>query len=113
MMRDEAAASLRFEHLVGERELFGHRPIRRDIRGIHVLVRPVAGRFAICKIDGAEAVHLTVVVFGLKRFEVMTDVDRILERIFHQLDDSVFAFVAGRTVGARKRRDKLSKLLFS
>ena len=73
LVRGKATGLLRFEHPVGEDVLRRHIEIRLHLSGRRVPVRMLMlfpGKPAI------EAVHLSVVVVGDKRFTIVTEIPR-------------------------------------
>ena len=76
-MGGEAVAALRREHVLGEGVLFGHVPVRQDLRRIGVLIWKRALRNAVTEGHHVEAVHVAAVarrlIAGILMIEILLD----------------------------------------
>src|SRR5579863_3625379 len=120
-MRGETAAALRRKHMLGERVLLGHIPIRRNLRRLGVLVWIKALRFPRSRDDGIEAVHRAAVARGVVPLVGMNEIRRLavelrdkvarLERDALRFGNSTLrvrlGLTSSRAVGTLEGREKI------
>ena len=107
LVRAEIPAVLSWEHVVGERIAFRHRPVRLDLRRVNVLIRASPACFTV-DVDGAEAVHLTLVVIYLEcRTAVLIELRAIQVARFQWDRLSTGHLADRRTVCPRERCEEV------
>ena len=110
LMGGKTAAALRLEHMIGQHELLGHVPVRRDLRRIDVLVRARSGLAGTLLAPAlqVEAVHLAAVVVFQKSGVRVTEITRIGKVDLLERDlGAVFERAERRSVRAGEGREEV------